>query len=142
MIDPEAVKMGIPIAVAVIVSGIGVWGWFTTSKLNRDNEIFKQRLAERLKRRMAMFESLVEAMLPFINTKNGAVDLEVNILSNRLSKARIEVQLYGLDEEIAAFENFIQSLEKRNLDGVNAGMTKVASLIRANLRTELDYERQ
>lgn len=122
-----------------IITGLGlvlvIIGWLFSRWKDRNHEIFK----ERLKRRLDMYDSIVDALLPFFNPKNGQVDLDGDTLSAKLSVASTKIQLFGYQDETDEFKSFISKLKDKDLDGVNCSLKKLSPMIVNNIRKELRY---
>jgi hypothetical protein len=146
MIDPETVKAWTPIAVAVIVSGIGVLGWFITNNLNNRNEVFKQRLAERLKHRIEMYNAAMDVILHVIKLMNNHTHGDLKGLELLLPNANVLVSLYGDEHERQAFQAFFEKLTTGDDHGLihltAEDVNPVSDLFRDSLRKELGYDLQ
>lgn len=129
------IAMEIKDIIALIGLIVVVSGWLFIRWKDRKHEIFK----ERLKKRLDMFDAVIDAILPFLNSDNGVIDLETGELSKRLSSARTKVQLFGYKDEINIYEEFVASLKERNVDSVNRLSGIVAHTIVTKLRHELGY---
>ncbi|MEZ4724176.1 MAG: hypothetical protein R2863_05915 [Candidatus Kapaibacterium sp.] len=82
--------------------------WFVNGQLNRSNEIAKKRFEYRINALQSFLKVwffIQKTPTPFINP----------LFLPMLEEARSNFQLYGKDDEIALFENFIQSIEQQNL---------------------------
>jgi hypothetical protein len=110
---------------------IAVCGWEYSRWKDRKHELFK----ERLKRRLDMHDSAFEAFLPFTNAKDGKPDID----ADKLSIARTKIQLYGHEDEIAAYELFVSRLTAKDIDGVNSSLGQLIPLMVTRLRKELGY---
>lgn len=122
-----------------IITGVGlllvICGWLFSRWKDRTHEIFK----ERLKKRLDMHDSVFEALMPFINNKDGQINLDENALSEKLSLARTKVQLYGYKYEIEAYELFISQLKEIDINGINCSLRKLTPMMVNKLRIELGY---
>ncbi|MGA3345952.1 MAG: hypothetical protein ABSC76_13895 [Terracidiphilus sp.] len=123
-----------------IVTGVSlilvVAGWIFTRWKDRNHEIFK----ERLKKRLDMYDSLVAAILPFLNPgPDGAVSASSSSLAEMLGAARTKIQLYGYSDEISEYESFLSYLTARNLAEVNHSLKRLSTMITKKLRKELGY---
>ncbi|WP_152426775.1 hypothetical protein [Paramagnetospirillum caucaseum] len=145
MIDPEAVKAWTPIGIGIMGYCIVVWGWFRTARLNRENEIFKQRLAIRLEQRMKMYEKVINSIIPIIDHANGHGEQpDLGMLS--LGDAHLFVNLYGTDKEILTYRKFVDITNTRQRTSsqitISADeMNAVITLFRINLRNELNCDK-
>jgi hypothetical protein len=111
---------------------VAVCGWEYSRWKDRRHELFK----ERLKRRLDMHDSAFEAFLPFTNAKDGRPEVD----ADKLEKARTKIQLYGHEDEIAAYERFVSRLNAGDVDGVNSSLGQLIPLMVAKLRNELGYK--
>jgi hypothetical protein len=123
-----------------IVTGVSlilvIAGWIFSRWKDRNHEIFK----ERLKKRLDMYDSLVEAILPFLNPgPDGSVTLSSSSLEEKLAAARTKIQLYGYSDEISEYEVFLSSLIAKNLPEVNSSLKRLSTMITEKLRKELGY---
>jgi hypothetical protein len=121
-----------------IITGVGlilvIAGWLFSRWKDRNHELFK----ERLKKRLEMYDSVVEAMLPFLNPgPDGALDLTG--LGDKLSTARTKMQLYGYDDEISEYECFVSCINARDVSGLNDSLKRLSPMILKKLRKELGY---
>ncbi|HVI53096.1 MAG TPA: hypothetical protein VM661_17940 [Candidatus Sulfotelmatobacter sp.] len=139
MLSDELIKTALHVVAPFIAAIVAIIGWLATSMLNRKNEIFKQILEERLKRRMMMFESVFEALLPFANPRNGELSVSGEKLSELLSMANKLVQLYGNNCEIDCFRKFTSAINGKDLDLVKKLLIDELPLFRENMREELGY---
>lgn len=136
----EIVKKFGPTVVALFGAVIVVTGWNKNSQFNKENDIFKQRLSERINRRVEMLDSIVRAVLPFVNPVDGRISVPENVIKSLLEKARLEVQLFGNEEEMNLYEEFISSIHKQDVSEVNKAISRMVPIIRKNFRSELGYE--
>jgi hypothetical protein len=120
------VKDWIIVASALIVA----IGWFVTGYLNRVKDVAQKRLEYRL--------TALQAFLPvwFSIQKSGAPFTQPGFLA-QLEDARSKFQLYGFKDEIEVMETFIKAIEKQDLSGANAALTKLVPLVRLRVRKEL-----
>jgi len=77
--------------IALIGIIIVMCGWLFSRWKDRTHEIFK----ERLKKRLDMYDSVFDALLPFVNNRDGIIDLYSDTLSEKLSSTRTKIQLIG-----------------------------------------------
>ena len=122
---------------------ISVFVWALTQWANRKHEIFK----ERLKKRVDMFDGLLPEISKFVTAANLNDDGEANAKTARLQGAidrfgdyRIKMLCYGTDEERHAYEEFIDTIEKRNMTLLIKKNKILVDLVRKNLRAELGIE--
>jgi len=83
---------------------------------------------------MNMLDSFVKVW--FFIQKNNAPFLNSNFLP-LLEKARSNFQLYGKTDEIEKFEEFIKSIEKKDLQKANETLKKLVPLVRNSIRRDL-----
>ena len=117
----------ITIASALIVA----LGWFVTGYLSRKKDVAQRRLEYRLK--------ALEAFLPvwFAIEKNSAPFSQPGFLA-LLEDSRSKFQLYGYKDEIERMEQFVHSVESRDLAGANVALKELVHLTRERIREELD----
>ena len=108
-----------------------VIGWFINNHLNRKNDIAKVRFEYR------------------INALNKFLDVFFFIQKNRnpfsdssflplVEDARRVLSLYGEDDEIDLYEEFIHSCERKNLQKANETLESLVILVRMKIRKELN----
>jgi hypothetical protein len=116
----------------VLATRLAIKGWNKNAEENRKHHIFQ----ERLKRRLAMFDSL----LPVVKKINKSGVLEQHDLDN-LAKAWVAIQLYGYESEIAILTKFIKAVENahENRGEVPKEDMKDVPTLLLKLRTELGY---
>ncbi|MEA3554066.1 MAG: hypothetical protein U9R39_06675 [Campylobacterota bacterium] len=98
------IKEWIMITSAIIV----VLGWFINSYFNRKHERLKKQIEYRLMTLQSFFPvvvSLTSSANPFKDDKQ---------LVSKIEEARINFQLYGYQDEIDLYNNFIEALEKQD----------------------------
>lgn len=114
------------ISVIVIVTG-----WFTNSYLNRRHEISKKRLdyrLETLQSFLPVFLSMSSSSKPFMDDKT---------LNDKIIKARVNFQIYGYQDELVLFNNFLIAIENQNTEEAATYINKLIKLIRNRIRSEL-----
>jgi len=116
----------------IISSSIAVIGWFVNSLLNRIHEISKKRMdyrLESLKSFLPAFVSLSSSPQPFIDDPT---------LSKKIVDARVNFQLYGYQDEIVLFNEFVSAIENKDTTKVTSTINELISLVRVRLRKELN----
>ncbi len=96
------IKEWVMILSAIIV----VVGWFINSFLNRRHEISKKRLEYRLETLhsfLPVYLSISSSAQPFKDDKK---------LNDKIINARVNFQLYGYQDEIKLFQDFVNAIEK------------------------------
>lgn len=106
-------------------------GWFVNGGLSRKNEIAKKRFDYR----MSALQSFLKVWKIIDENDNPFTVPEFLPL---LKESRINFQLYGKDDEIKLFEQFINYVEQQNLEKSNDSFNKLTSLIRSKIRQELN----
>ena len=119
-------KEWIMIASAFIVAT----GLFVTGYLNRIKDVAQKRLEYRLE--------ALESFLPvwFSIQKNAAPFTQPQFLA-QLENARGKFHLYCFKDEIDVMEQFISSIEKKDLAGANSALNKLVPLVLLRIRKEL-----
>ena len=115
----------------IISSSIVVTGWFINNILSRRHEIFKKRMDYRLESLLSflpVFLSITSSPQPFIDDQN---------LNDKIIKARVNFQLYGLLDEIDLFNEFVLAIEKQDTKEATITINKLIDLVRGRLRNEL-----
>jgi hypothetical protein len=113
---------------------IAVIGWSKAAKKDREQLKFQRRLEKRI----GMLTDVVEAITPIINHSNPA---EADpLLAEKLSKARLSVQLYGYRNEIGHYEGFVRAIETGSSDGLSTALHNLVPSIRRQIRKELGYD--
>ncbi|RKY07282.1 MAG: hypothetical protein DRP66_07065 [Planctomycetota bacterium] len=110
---------------------IVVVGWFVNSFLNRRHEISKKRLDFRLESLhsfLPVFLSMTSSLQPFIDDPT---------LNDKIRTARVNFQLYGLQDEIDLFNKFVVSIEKQNTNEATITINELIGMVRSRLRHEL-----
>lgn len=107
-------------------------GWFVNQWLNRKNEIVKEARSYRLD----MLDSIIKFRNDWVKTKNVNQQL--------WDECYTKVQLYGLNDELVAFENLRKEMEKEQDDNKNQMgdyLIKLVILCRNRIREELKIEK-
>jgi hypothetical protein len=122
------------------MTGVGlllvIAGWIFSRWKDRNFEIFK----ERLKKRLDMYDSMVDALLPFFNPgPDGQLTVDSDLLGEKLGAARTKIQLYGYSDEISEYESFLSFLVAKNLREVNNSLQRLSTMVTKKLRKELGY---
>ncbi|MCX6075804.1 MAG: hypothetical protein NTW78_02835 [Campylobacterales bacterium] len=121
------IKEWITIVSVIIV----VTGWFINSYLNRRHEISKKRLDYRLETLhsfLPVFLSMSSSQQPFIDDKE---------LNDKIKNARVNFQLYGYQDEMYLFNQFVTAIEKADVNEATKTINKLIVLIRSRIRNEL-----
>lgn len=120
-----------------ILTLIAIWaaiaGWFVNGWLNRRNEIAKKRFEYR----MQALQSFLKVW--FIIEKEKSPFTHPDFLK-LLEETRTNFQLYGEDDEIRLYEEFIRSIEKKDLENANKALHKLVPLVRKKVRSELKFK--
>ena len=89
-------------------------GWYVTHKSNQRYEIFKVRL----QKRMTLFDNVALALAGVADASRRESENPQNWADplSMVSTARLEMQLYGLDDEVQAFEGLIEALEAADVE--------------------------
>jgi len=122
----EVSNLGLIISTSVIVIG-----WFVNSYFNRKHEKIKKRMEYRLmtlQSFMLIKNSFTSSSRPF--------DDDVN-LKKKIEDARINFQLYGYQDELDLFEQFIKALEEASIPKTVETINKLIKLTTDRLREEL-----
>ena len=126
-----------PIATfAGIVTGamLAIAGWMVNAKLNRRHHIFQKRL----EKRMTMFDDVVQAIEALKRRVRGThLDTDPEVIEI-LEKAGLSLRLYGYEDEVTMYENFVEAFNKRDIEKINATLPTLPLLLR-KLREELGY---
>lgn len=123
--------MGISDYTIIISSTIIVVGWFVNGLLNRRHEVYKKRMDYRLEMLhsfLPVFLSITSSVQPFRD------DLT---LSEKIKEARVNFQLYGQQDEINAFNDFVKAIESQDTSKATGTINMLISLVRGRLRDEL-----
>ncbi len=117
---------------AIIISSvIIVVGWFVNSLLNRRNEIHKKRMSYRLTTLhsfLPVFFSMSSSSQPFITDTS---------LGEKIKEARIQFQLYGHQDELKAFNEFVKAVEKQDTDEATKTINILIGIVIGRIRAEL-----
>ncbi|NOQ31648.1 MAG: hypothetical protein GQ570_11055 [Helicobacteraceae bacterium] len=117
--------------VMIISAIIVVVGWFINSFLNRRHEISKKRLEYRLETLhsfLPVYLSISSSLEPFKDDKE---------LNDKIMNARVNFQLYGYRDEIILFQDFVNAIEKPDINKVTITVNKLIKLTRDRIRNEL-----
>lgn len=125
----EMVKIWITVVSVIAL----IIGWFVNGYLNRRNEIAK----ERFKYRMIAIQSSLETWLFLTDDINKMFD---PTFIPMLRSTRVNIGLYGKDDEIKLIEDFIKNFENKNLEGINETLPKLIPLFRQRVREELKID--
>ncbi len=121
------IKEWVMITSAIIV----VIGWFINSYLNRRHEISKKRLEYRLETLhsfLPVYLSISSSLQPFKDDKE---------LKNKILNSRVSFQLYGYQDEVELFQDFVDAIEKPNTNEATIIVNKLIKLTRNRIRDEL-----
>jgi len=123
----------ISITSALLAGSLVAVGWFVNGVLQRRKDVAQRRLEYRL--------SALESFLPvwFAIQKSGGAPFTNPGFLQQLEDARSKFQLYGLDDEIAHLENFIDAAQKSNLVAANNSLSQLVPLVRRRIRSELGF---
>ncbi len=118
--------------------------WLLTQKANRKHEIFK----ERLKRMVDMFDGLLPAIGKFIaalklyngDNENANAVQACQTAFELPGDYRIKMLCYGTSEELKIYEEFIDVIDRRNMDVYADKNNTLVELVRKNLRAELGID--
>ncbi len=108
-----------------------VTGWFVTNYLSRKHEKIKKRTEYRLitlQSFMLIKNSFTSSSQPFIDDEH---------LKKKIEDSRINFQLYGYQDELNLFENFIKALEKADIPKTVEVINKLIKLTNDRLSEEL-----
>jgi hypothetical protein len=115
----------------IISTFLVVIGWFVTSYFNRKHEKIKKRTEYRLITLQSFIlikNSFTSSSTPFEDDKN---------LKKKIEDSRINFQLYGYQDELDLFEDFIKVLEKADIPKTVEVINKLIKLTNTRLREEL-----
>lgn len=122
----------------ITIIGISVVsvGWFVNSYLNRRNEIAKKRLEYRL----PTLKSFLKIWYIVQESKTGPLDLVE--YQKLLTEVREDFHLYGEQDEIELFEEFIKHGvgKKLDKDKTITALEALVNLVRKRIRKELDID--
>lgn len=110
--------------ILIISAILVISGWFVNSELNRRHEIAKKRLDYRLD----MLLAFIEVFLQMTSSKNPFV--EHKNLPTNMADARKKFQLYGKDDEVKMFEEFVTNIESGAVDATNESLKKLIDLVK------------
>jgi len=117
--------------IMIISAIIVVTGWFINSHLNRRHEISKKRLEYRLETLhsfLPVYLSISSSSQPFNDDKK---------LNDKIVSARVNFQLYGYQDEIDLFQDFVIALENSDNNEVTTTVNKLIKITRGRIRGEL-----
>lgn len=116
--------------------------WISTQRANRKHEVFK----ERVKRRVDMFDGLLPTMaqlseaLSILN--KSPEDRNALALANSALKSlgdfRVKMLCYGTTAEKRVFEEFVETVNKKDMISLGARHNTLVGLATQSLRKELD----
>ncbi|HWZ14367.1 MAG TPA: hypothetical protein VNW95_03935 [Mucilaginibacter sp.] len=117
------------ITIAAVI--VAIVGWFINGGLNRRNEIAKKRL-----------DYEFNALLLYLKVKlfidNNPAPFSDPSFLPLLAETRLNFQLYCERNQITQFENFIQCIEQRDVNGANDAMVNLNHLVSKRIRRELN----
>lgn len=118
---------------------IVVCGWLFSRWKDRSHELFK----ERLKKRLDMHDSVIEAMRPYLDASHtdGTVTMGTQELSERVGTARRKIHLFGYADEITEYENFVAAAIAANGEKLSRSLETLSPMIIGKIRKELGYKR-
>lgn len=123
----EVSNLGLVISTSVVVVG-----WFTTSYLNRRHEKIKKQIEYRL----MTLESFLLIQKSFLSG-SSAPFIDDKELTKKIENSRHYFQLYGYQDELDLYENFIKSLELSNIPNTVENINKLITIVRDRIRKEL-----
>lgn len=110
-----------------------VIGWFINNHLNRKNDIAKVR-----------FEYRMNALKKFLNVyffiQKNSTPFADPLFLPLLEETRTLLSLYGEDDEINLYEEFIHACECRDLQKANTTLDTLVVLVRLKVRKELNLK--
>lgn len=125
------------ITIAGLVVVIG--GWFYSKWKDRKHEIFR----ERLKRRLEMYDSVIDAIRPLIYApvdSDGGKHIDFNDeMNDRLREAHLKISIYGYSDEISAFQSLADKMAEKNGPGAAHSLNVLTEMLVKKIRTELGY---
>ena len=116
--------------IAYITLLLTIIGWFVNAYINRRHEIFNKALdyrVETLKLALKIYSIIEHNSAPF--TDPDFLPL--------LEKTRGNFRLYGKNDEIEKFENFIGAINKKDLQLANDALSELVSFVVDRIRHEL-----
>jgi hypothetical protein len=123
----EVSNLGLIISTSVVVVG-----WFTTSYLNRRHEKIKKQLEYRL----ITLESFLLVQKSFLSGSTAPFEDDKD-LKKKIENSRHYFQLYGYQDELDLYENFIKSLELSSIPDTVENINKLITIVRDRIRKEL-----
>lgn len=106
-------------------------GWFANSYFNKKYEKLKKQMEYRLmtlQSFMLITNSFTSSSAPFKDDKN---------LKSNIEKTRVYFQLYGYQDELDLYEEFIKALEESNIPKTVKTINELIGLTATRLRKEL-----
>jgi len=116
--------------IAIISVSAVIAGWFINSYLARKNSTVNTRIkyrVEALRKVLEVYLFIKDNKEPYTNTKFKPL----------LETARFNMQLFGMNNEVALFEKLIESLEKSDNVQFKDNLFSLTELCLDNLRKEL-----
>ena len=87
---------------------------------------------------MTMFDDVVQAIEALKRRVRGThLDTDPEVIEI-LEKAGLSLRLYGYEDEVTMYENFVEAFNKRDIEKINATLPTLPLLLR-KLREELGY---
>lgn len=123
----EVSNLGLIISTSVVVVG-----WFTTSYLNRRHE----KMRKQLEYRLMTLESFLLVQKSFLSGSSAPFEDDKD-LNKKIEDARHNFQLYGYQDELDLYENFIKSLELLSIIDTVENINKLIIIVRDRIRKEL-----
>jgi hypothetical protein len=123
----EVSNLGLIISTSVVFVG-----WFTTSYLNRRHEKIKKQLEYRL----ITLESFLLVQKSFLSGSTAPFEDDKD-LKKKIENSRHYFQLYGYQDELDLYENFIKSLELSSIPDTVENINKLITIVRDRIRKEL-----
>jgi len=121
-----------------IATAVTVTIWLVNQKINRNHEIFK----ERLKRRADLFDEVSDVLVSLNSEMRNYIRTKSN--ENELGKAFVEfckykfkMDLYGTKDEIECYKNIMTAFDERNDDKFRDSYAKFIELITSTTREDL-----
>ncbi len=124
-------KMEISDYTLLISSTIIVSGWFVNSLLKRRHEIAKKRMDYRLETLhsfIPVFSSMASSKDPFRDFPS---------LNDKIKDAHVNFQLYGYENEIRLFDEFVSALKNQDPILATETINKLINIARNGIREEL-----
>jgi hypothetical protein len=118
-----------PIA-TMFVGIVAVISWLVNASINRKHHIFQKRLEKRME--------LFNDMFTLIYLFDGNIGVDLTEITPKLKNLLMYVRLYGDEDEIDKYEEFIKALEVKNLDNIHIIRKELRNLLTCKLRNELE----